>query len=78
MLRGVAASCAFSLSPILDADPVSLCFDIAAYRIEGNTLLTNNQVQSAVALFRGKTRPASPPSFQSGLPSGSNAECVVQ
>ena len=61
MLRGVAASCAFSLSPILDADPVNLCFDIAAYRIEGNTLLTNNQVQSAVAPFRGKASPVSPP-----------------
>jgi hemolysin activation/secretion protein len=62
MLRGVvaclvvAASLAFSSLQVLGADPVSLRFDITAYRVEGNTLLTNNQVQSAVAPFRGTQR----------------------
>lgn len=62
MLRGVvaclvvAASFAFSSSQVLGADPVSLRFDITAYRVEGSTLLTNNQVQSAVAPFRRKQR----------------------
>ncbi len=61
MLRGVVASCAFSSSPILGAGLDSLRFDMAAYRNEGSTLLTDNQVQSAVAPFRGKASPATSP-----------------
>jgi hemolysin activation/secretion protein len=41
---------------IFGADAVSLRFDITAYRVEGSTLLTNNQIESAVAPFRGKQR----------------------
>lgn len=62
MLRGavaclvVAASIVFSSPRVLGAEPVRLRFDITAYRVEGSTLLTNNQVQSTVAPFRGKQR----------------------
>ncbi len=62
MLRGVvarfvvAASFWFCSSQILGADQVSLRFDITAYRVEGSTLLTNKQLQSAVAPFQGKQR----------------------
>ena len=58
MPRGVAASFASCSLPILGVDPVSVYFDITVYRIEGSTLLTNNQVQSAVAPFPGKASPA--------------------
>ena len=78
MLRGVAASFAFCSSPTLGVDPVSLHLDVTAYRIEGSTLLTNNQVQSAVAPFPGKAAPATPRISSRVPPSGSNAECVVQ
>ncbi len=62
MLRGVVACCvaaasfAAGLSPVFGADPVSLRFDITEYRVEGSTLLSNRQIQAAVAPFRGKQR----------------------
>ena len=51
-----AASLSFFSPQAYGADPVSLRFDITAFQVEGNTLLTNKQVQSAVAPFRGKQR----------------------
>ena len=62
MLRGavavflIAAFFSVSSPQASGADPVSLRFDITEYRVEGSTLLTNSQVQSAVAPFRGKQR----------------------
>src|SRR6266404_4128567 len=62
MLRGavafllIEASLSFSSARVFGADPVSLRFDITAYRVEGNTLLSNSQVEYAVTPFRGKQR----------------------
>jgi hemolysin activation/secretion protein len=38
------------------ADPVSLRFDISAYRVEGNTLLKQEKIQSVLAPYKGKQR----------------------
>src|SRR4051812_38774199 len=38
------------------ADPVSLRFDISAYRVEGNTLLKEKKIQSVLAPYKGKQR----------------------
>ena len=62
MLRGAVAvfliAAFLSVSPpqAFGADPVSLRFDITEYRVEGSTLLTKKQIQSAVAPFQGKQR----------------------
>ena len=62
MLRGavavflIAVSLLISSPQVFGADTVSLRFDNTAYRVEGSTLLTNNQIQSAVTLSRGKQR----------------------
>ena len=60
MLRGAVAvfliAAFLSVSPpqAFGADPVRLRFDITGYRVEGSTLLSNRQIQAAVAPFRGK------------------------
>ena len=62
MLRGAVAvfliAAFLSVSPpqAFGADPVSLRFDITEYRVEGSTLLSNRQIQAAVAPFQGKQR----------------------
>jgi hemolysin activation/secretion protein len=62
VLRGVVShfllGVVFLLVPLaaLGADAVSLRFDISGYRVEGNTLLKDKDVQSVLAPFRGKQR----------------------
>ena len=52
----IAAVCVFVLSKAIAADPVSLRFDISAYRVEGNSLLKEKKIQSVLAPFQGKQR----------------------
>ncbi|MEO8009803.1 MAG: POTRA domain-containing protein, partial [Betaproteobacteria bacterium] len=44
------------MSTAMGADPVSLRFDISAYRVEGNTLLKPNKIQAVLAPYQGKQR----------------------
>ena len=52
----LAGVCVFALSTASGADPVSLRFDISAYRVEGNTLLKEKKIQSVLAPYKGKQR----------------------
>ncbi len=62
MRRGVVAwlftAALFWSAPLLAAggEPVTLRFDITGYRVEGNTLLKDKEVQSVLVPFRGKQR----------------------
>ena len=47
----------FALLPLVQAqEPVSLRFDISGYRVDGNTLLKQRDVDAALAPFVGKSR----------------------
>lgn len=52
----IAGICLLALSTAIGADPVSLRFDISAYRVEGNTLLKEKEIQSVLAPYQGKQR----------------------
>jgi hemolysin activation/secretion protein len=62
VLRGVishvllGALCFLVPLGALGADAVALRFDISGYRVEGNTLLKDQDVQSVLAPYRGKQR----------------------
>lgn len=45
-----------AVSTAIGADPVSLRFDISAYRVEGNTLLKPKKIQAVLASYKGKQR----------------------
>ena len=53
---GIAGACLLSLSMAIGAEPVSLRFDISAYRVEGNTLLKEKNIRSVLAPYQGKQR----------------------
>ena len=52
----IAAVGVLALSKAIAADPVSLRFDISAYRVEGNTLLKDKKIQAVLAPYKGKQR----------------------
>lgn len=52
----IAAICLFLLSSAFAADPVVLRFDIAGYRVEGNTLLKDRTIRNVLAPYKGKQR----------------------
>ena len=55
--RGVIAAVGvLALSKAIAAEPISLRFDISAYRVEGNTLLKDKKIQSVLAPYKGKQR----------------------
>ena len=52
----VAGACVLALSKAIGAEPITLRFDISAYRVEGNSLLKDQKIQSVLAPFKGKQR----------------------